>query len=46
MADDPENIILVILRRLDAKLDRVIEDIAELKRQETNRFGADRGARS
>lgn len=31
MADDPDNIVLVYLRRFDEKLDRVIEDVRELK---------------
>jgi uncharacterized coiled-coil protein SlyX len=31
MADAPDNLIFEYLRRLDAKLDRVIEDIGDLK---------------
>ena len=31
MADESDNPILQILRRMDAKLDRVIEDIHDLK---------------
>jgi hypothetical protein len=31
MADDPDNIVLVYLRRFDEKLDRVIDDVRELK---------------
>ncbi len=31
MADAPENLIFEYLRRLDSKLDRVIEDIGDLK---------------
>jgi predicted nuclease with TOPRIM domain len=31
MADEPDNLILQILRRMEAKLDRVIEDIHDLK---------------
>ncbi len=31
MADAPESLVLEYLRRLDTKLDRVIEDIADLK---------------
>ena len=31
MADEPENVMLVLLRRMDAKLDRVIEDVQDLK---------------
>lgn len=35
MSDEPENLVLVYLRRLDAKLDRVLSDIAELKLRQT-----------
>jgi len=31
MADEPENMTLVYLRRLDGKLDRVITDMDEMK---------------
>jgi archaellum component FlaC len=31
MADEPDNIILQLLRRMDAKLDRVVEDVQDLK---------------
>ena len=31
MADEPDNIVLVILRRLDTKMDRVIDDLHDLK---------------
>lgn len=31
MADDPDNIVLVYLRRFDEKLDRVIDDVRELQ---------------
>lgn len=31
MPDDPENITLVYLRRLDGKMDRMGEDVRELK---------------
>ena len=31
MADEPDNMILVLLRRMDTKLDRVIEDVQDLK---------------
>lgn len=31
MPEDPDSIILVYLRRIDEKLDRVIADVAELK---------------
>ena len=31
MADEPENLVLRYLRSIDAKLDRVIEDVQDLK---------------
>ena len=31
VADEPENIVLVHLRRLDAKMDRVLDDLRGLK---------------
>jgi hypothetical protein len=31
MNEDPENLTLVFLRRLDGKVDRVIEDMREVK---------------
>ena len=31
MADDPDHIVLVHLRRIDAKLDRLIDDVHDLK---------------
>ncbi len=31
MEDDPNNLTLVFLRRLDAKMDRVLEDVQDLK---------------
>ena len=30
MSDQPENIVLAVLRRIEAKLDRVLEDVREL----------------
>ena len=35
MATEPENRVLEMLRQLDAKMDRVIDDIADLKRRVT-----------
>jgi hypothetical protein len=35
MSDQPENLTLVYLRRLDAKMDRLIEDAGDLKRRLT-----------
>ena len=31
MADEPDNIVLIQLRRMDAKLDRLIDDVHDLK---------------
>ena len=31
MAEEPDNLVLVMLRRLDTKMDRVIEDLHDLK---------------
>ena len=31
MADEPENFVLQYLRRIDTKLDRLIEDVQDLK---------------
>lgn len=31
MSDEPENLVLVYLRRIDAKLDRVIDEVQDLK---------------
>jgi hypothetical protein len=31
MSDQPENMVLVFLRRLDQKMDRVIDDLSDLK---------------
>lgn len=31
MADEPDNIVLTLLRRMDAKMDRVLDDISDLK---------------
>ncbi len=36
MTDEPENIVLVYLRRMDAKLDRLLDDVADLKRRMTS----------
>lgn len=35
MSEYPENIVLIYLRRMDAKLDRALEEIAELKHRQT-----------
>ncbi len=31
MVDEPDNLVLQMLRRIDAKLDRVIDDVHDLK---------------
>ncbi|MEM1103751.1 MAG: hypothetical protein AAGH48_06555 [Pseudomonadota bacterium] len=31
MADEPENVVLIMLRRMDEKLDRVLDDVQNLK---------------
>ena len=36
MSDVPDNLVLVLLRRMDAKLDRVIDDIGDLKHRMTS----------
>ncbi len=36
MANEPENILLVYLRRLDEKMDRIIEDVQDVKRPLTS----------
>jgi len=35
MAQEPDNIVLVYLRRIDQKLDRLIEDVSDLKTRMT-----------
>ena len=36
MSDQPENLVLVYLRRIDAKLDRLIDDVQDLKHRVTS----------
>jgi hypothetical protein len=36
MSEEPENILLVYLRRIDAKIDRLLDDVADLKRRMTS----------
>ena len=31
MPEEPDNLVLQLLRRMDAKLDRVLEDVSDLK---------------
>ncbi len=35
MTDQPDNLMLVYLRRIDAKMDRVLDDIQDLKHRVT-----------
>ena len=35
MTDEPDNLVLQYLRRMDAKLDRVIDDVQDLKMRMT-----------
>jgi archaellum component FlaC len=35
MTDEPDNIVLVLLRRMDAKLDRIGDDLRDLKTRVT-----------
>ncbi len=35
MPEDPENLLLVYLRRIDTKLDKLAEDVADMKRRFT-----------
>ena len=36
MADEPDNLILVYLRRIDGKVDRLAEDIGDLRNRVTS----------
>ena len=36
MSDDPENLILVYLRRIDEKIDRLSDDIGDLRQRVTS----------
>lgn len=35
MTTEPDNVVLIILRRLDAKVDRVIDDLRDIKTRMT-----------
>ncbi len=35
MADEPDNLVLAMLRRMDAKLDRIADDVRDLKTRQT-----------
>ena len=36
MVEEPENLVLVILRRIDLKIDRLADDVSDLKIRMTN----------
>ncbi|HCK85278.1 MAG TPA: hypothetical protein DHW63_12405 [Hyphomonadaceae bacterium] len=36
MVDEPDSVVLILLRRMDAKVDRVLEDLADVKVRVTN----------
>ena len=36
MSDSPDNLVLTLLRRLDSKLDRLIDDVQDLKHRMTS----------
>ncbi|RXF74715.1 hypothetical protein [Hansschlegelia zhihuaiae] len=36
MTDEPDNMVLIYLRRLDSKMDRVIDEVSDLKIGMTN----------
>ena len=36
MSDSPDNLVLTLLRRLDTKLDRLIDDVQDLKHRMTS----------
>ena len=39
MCEEPENLVLVYLRRIDTKLDRLTDDVQDLKRRVTSYSG-------
>ena len=40
MSDEPENLVLVYLRRMDAKFDRLLDEVAEMKRRQNDTHSA------
>lgn len=36
MADEPDNLVLTLLRRIDEKVDRVLDDVHDLKARMTS----------
>lgn len=40
MTDEPENLVLVYLRRLDAKFDRMLDEFSEIKRRQNDTHSA------
>jgi hypothetical protein len=46
MSDQPENLVLVYLRRIDGKIDRLTDDVQDLKHRVTSLEGQVAGLRS
>ena len=46
MSEEPENLVLVYLRRIDAKVDRLMEDVQDLKHRVTSLEGQVAGLRA
>ena len=46
MSEEPDNLVLVYLRRIDAKTDRLTEDVQDLKHRVTSLEGQVAGLRS
>jgi cell division septum initiation protein DivIVA len=46
MSEEPDNMVLVYLRRIDGKIDRLIEDVQDLKHRVTSLDGQVAGLRS
>ena len=45
MADEPDNLVLQLLRRMDAKFDRISDDMQDIKIRMTCRRGGGRRRR-
>ena len=46
MSEEPDNLVLVYLCRIDGKIDRLIEDVQDVKHRETSLEGQVAGLRS
>ena len=46
MSEEPDNLVLVYLRRIDGKIDRLTEDVQDLKHRVTSLEGQVAGLRS